>query len=171
MVHQIFLKCLYAKPRIGIQGEVEIPFSSLGFAQIKFRSLIFVKIFLHSAYFPGTQVKFIFIKKPKQILVRHLPLQASLPMGMNLRSHVTKRSQITVCVHLERFILNLCVFVINYHLQFTLMFSTLKKSCSILVYCRLLLDELLLNDLKKKAVKTSFPLPSPPLSVFPPKLF
>ena len=46
MVHQIFLKCLYAKPRIGIQGEVEIPFSSLGFAQIKFRGLIFVKIFL-----------------------------------------------------------------------------------------------------------------------------
>ena len=29
-----------------MQGEVEIPFSSLGFAQIKFRSLIFIEIFL-----------------------------------------------------------------------------------------------------------------------------
>ena len=29
-----------------MQGEVEIPFSSLGFAQIKFRSLTFIEIFL-----------------------------------------------------------------------------------------------------------------------------
>ena len=29
-----------------MQGEVEIPFSSLEFAQIKFRSLIFIEIFL-----------------------------------------------------------------------------------------------------------------------------
>ena len=67
-----------------MQGEVEIPFSSPSFVQIKFHSLIFVKIFLQlhfCAYFPGTQVKFIFTKKTKQILVRHLPLQASLYMG------------------------------------------------------------------------------------------
>ena len=46
VVHQIFLKYLYAKPWIGMQGEVEIPFSSPSFVQIKFHSLIFVKIFL-----------------------------------------------------------------------------------------------------------------------------
>ena len=64
-----------------MQGEVEIPFSSPSFIQIKFHSLILSKSFsncIFCAYFPGTQVKFIFIKKPKQILVRHLPLQAAL---------------------------------------------------------------------------------------------
>ena len=79
-----------------MQGEVEMPFSSPSFVQIKFHSLIFVKIFLQlhfCAYFPGTQVKFIFTKKTKQILVRHLLLQASLHVGMNQRSHITATSQ------------------------------------------------------------------------------
>ena len=47
---------------------------------------------------------------------------------MNLGNHITKRSHFTVCVHLERLISNLCVFVNNYHLQFILIFSTLEKS-------------------------------------------
>ena len=54
VVHQIFLKYLYAKPWIGMQGEVEIPFSSPSFVQIKFHSLIFVKIFLQLHFFVHT---------------------------------------------------------------------------------------------------------------------
>ena len=67
-----------------MQGEVEIPFFSPSFVQIKFHSLILSKSFsncIFCACFPGTQVKFIFTEKTKQILVCHLPLQASLHMG------------------------------------------------------------------------------------------
>ena len=129
MVHQIFLKCLYAKPRIGIQGEVEIPFSSLGFAQIKFRSLIFVKIFLQLHFlcilsWDSSQIYF-HLKNEAN------PRSSFTTSGLFARGHESKKpyySHITIYVHLKRFISNLCVFVNNYHLQFILIFSTLEKS-------------------------------------------
>ena len=158
-----------------MQGEVEIPFSSPSFIQIKFHSLILSKSFsncIFCAYFPGTQVKFIFTKKNEAN-----PRSSFTTSGLFARGHEPKKpyySHSTIYVHLKRFISNLCVFVNNYHLQFILMFSTLKKFVS-LVYCRLLptLTSCYSTVWKKRCKGLSSPplssppLPSPPLSLLP----
>ena len=68
-------------------------------------------------------------------------------------------------MHLKRFVSNLCVFVNNYHLQFILTFSTLKKICFFGLLSTFAYPDQLLFKKKKKVQRP--PLPSPPLSLLP----